>query len=188
MSLIITPTTGLLFMKVGLHAGETFDDIVRRKQHEYEQAGMIFWGYGGGTCHPTRHVQPFAKIRIEEGDQIYIVMEEINSRHPPTEVVATQYSADGINWEPIPRGIQVRGSRYAVVLGELEAGDLEIDLAQYEVAAGPSTGRPANGYIAGRVDKACLVQAQAPLIGGEKQVKKITHYAKMKAPYAVFTR
>ena len=175
-------------MKVGLHAGETFEDILKRKTREYEQAGMIFWGYGGSTCHPSRNVQPFAKLRVEEGEEIYIVMEEIDSRHPPTEIVATQYSEDGIIWKPIPRGVEVRGSRYAVVLEDLKEGALDLDLAQYEVAAGPSAGRTASEYIAGRVDKACLIQATESHAAVEKKIKKITHYAKMKAPYAVFTK
>ena len=48
----------IVFMKVGRHAGETFEEILERKQREYERAGRIFWGYGGGTMHPTQKVQP----------------------------------------------------------------------------------------------------------------------------------
>ena len=188
MNGIIPPKSGLLFMKVGLHAGETFEDILLRKKREYETAGAIFWGYGGGTCHPTRCVQPFARIKVEEGEKILIVMEEIDSRHPPSTMVAKEYSADGIIWQPIPKGIEVRGSRYAVVLNELHVGDLDIDLTEYEVGAGPSTGKPAGKFIAGRVDKACIVKSavQAPSV--QPLVKKIQHYAELQAPYAVFTR
>lgn len=188
MSEIILPNTGLLFMKVGLHAGESFDDILVRKRREYETAGMIFWGYGGGTCHPTRCVQPFAKMKVEAGQQILIVMEEIDSRHPPTTMVAKEYSEDGVLWKPIPKGIQVRGSRYAVVLGELHEGDLDIDLSDYQVAAGPSTGKQATQYIGGRVDKACLTKLPNRSPSAAPQVKKIHHFAELTAPYAVFTR
>ena len=48
-------------MKVGLHAQESIEDIVKRKQREFEDTGSIFWGYGGSTCHPLTMVQPFAK-------------------------------------------------------------------------------------------------------------------------------
>jgi hypothetical protein len=173
MSLIINPKSGLLFMKVGLHAGETFEQIIARKRHEYDVAGSIFWGYGGGTCHPTRAVQPFAKMTIEEGNNIYIVMEEINSHHPPTNIVAKEFSADGINWKPIPEGIEVRGSRYAIVLEELQDGDLDIDLSSYK---------------GGRVDKACIALNENGQTGIDPQIKKIRFAAKIKAPYAVFTR
>jgi hypothetical protein len=188
MSLILTRTSGLIFMKVGLHAGESFEDIIKRKQREYEHTGMIFWGYGGGTCHPTRHVQPYARLRLEQGGRVYLIMEEIDSRNPATPLVANQYSEDGINWQAIPPGIEVRGSRYALVLGELEEGALDVDLSLYEVGAGPSLGKPAVDYIGGRVDKACLVQAQHAEISGQKLVKKIGHYAQVKPPYAVFTK
>jgi len=188
MSLIINPKSGLLFMKVGLHAGETFEQIIARKRHEYDVAGSIFWGYGGGTCHPTRAVQPFAKMTIEEGNNIYIVMEEINSHHPPTNIVAKEFSADGINWKPIPEGIEVRGSRYAIVLEELQDGDLDIDLSSYKVAVGPSMGKIATKYIGGRVDKACIALNENGQTGIDPQIKKIRFAAKIKAPYAVFTR
>jgi hypothetical protein len=186
MSLIITPKTGLLFMKVGLHAGESFHQILERKRAEYRRTGVIFWGYGGGTCHP-HHVQPFARLRVEAGEQVYLIMEEIDSRHPPTSLVASQYSEDGIDWKPIPDGIQVRGSRYALVLGEIKEGDLDITFSEYEVAAGPSTGKSANGYIGGRVDKACLVRAAQPSVVTGKTAK-ISHFAQLQPPYAVFTK
>ena len=185
---IIPANSGLLFMKVGLHAGETYQDILNRKMKEHERAGMIFWGYGGGTCHPTRCVQPFAKIALEQREDIYIVMEEIDSRHPKTEMVAKEFSEDGINWRPIPKGIEVRGSRYAVVLDELQEGALDLDLNQYQVGAGPSTGKPASAYIAGRVDKACIVKSSKPGDNEGPVIKKIQHFAKIKSPYAVFTR
>ena len=188
MNNIITPNAGLLFMKVGLHAGETFEQIIERKQREYKETGMIFWGYGGGTCHPTRAIQPFARMKIEEGNNVYIVMEEIDSHNPPTKIVAKEYSEDGIRWRPIPSGIEVRGSRYAVVLDELQEGDLDIDLSEYKVAVGPSMGKVAGVYIAGRVDKACITRIEQRPTNLEPQIKKIRHTARIKPPYAVFTR
>jgi hypothetical protein len=188
MSEIISPNSGLFFMKVGLHAGEAFEQILERKRMEYQKTGMIFWGYGGGTCHPTRIVQPFAKMKIEEGDNIYLVMEEIISHNPPTVLVAREYSEDGIRWKPIPSGIIVRGSRYAVVLNELRDGDLDLNLSMYQVAVGPSMGKPAGDYIGGRVDKACLTNIRQDQPSSEPQIKKIHHFAEVKSPYAVFTR
>ncbi len=39
-----------LFMKVGNHAGEQWEQILTRKRKEYEATGMCFWGYGGNAC------------------------------------------------------------------------------------------------------------------------------------------
>lgn len=179
---------GLLFMKVGLHAGETFEEILERKRREYQNTGMIFWGYGGNTCHPTNIVQPFARMNIEKGENIYIVMEEINSHHPPTRIIAAEYSADGIRWQPIPAGIEVRNSRYAVILDELQDGDLDIDLSEYDVAVGPSQGKAAGDYIFGRVDKGCITKGQVPTTLRKPHIKKIRHMARIMDPYAVFLR
>ena len=187
MTPIISPSSGLLFMKVGRHSGETFEQILERKRQEYRSSGMIFWGYGGGTCHPTRSVQPFARMTIEEGKDINIVMEEIDSHHPARSIIAKEFSEDGIVWKPIPDGIEVRGSRYAVVLDELHDGDLDLDLSEYKVAVGPSTGKIAGKYITGRVDKACIIKAEKRL-SDEPQITRIQHFAGIKAPFAVFTR
>jgi hypothetical protein len=175
-------------MKVGLHAGETLDQILERKKREYDQAGMIFWGYGGSSCHPSRTVQPFAKLKVQEGHGIYIVMQEIESHHPPSNIIANQYSEDGISWKPVPKGIVVRGSRYAVVLDEIKIGNLDIDLSEYNVGAGPSTGRTASEYLRGHIDKACIHKSPKPTGNSENQIKHIAFYAKIKSPFAVFTR
>lgn len=188
MTLLTEPNASLLFMKVGLHAGERFEEILERKRREYREAGMIFWGYGGNTCHPTLAVQPFARMTLEKGQNIYLVMEEIDSHHAPTKILADEYSVDGLHWQPIPTGIEVRSSRYAIVLGELQDGDLHIDLAEYKVAVGPSTGKFADDYIARRVDKACITKEQEYSVDRIPQIKNIRHMAKIVEPYAVFLR
>lgn len=178
----------VVFMKVGRHAGETFEEILARKQREYEVAGRIFWGYGGGTMHPITRVQPFARMRIEHGERISIVMQEITSRHPDTEVFAKEYSRDGIHWEQIPDGVQVRGSRYALVLNEIQHGELNINLAEYRVAAGPSEGKGAEGYIRGRVDKGCLTRVRAIENANPEDLIPVHFAATLEEPYAVVLR
>lgn len=178
----------IVFMKVGRHAGETFEQILERKQREYETAGKIFWGYGGGTMHPITRVQPFARMRVEHGARISIVMQEIISRHPDTEVFAREYSRDGIHWEPIPDGVQVRGSRYALVLDEIKHGDLSLNLANYEVAAGPSEGRGADGYIRGRVDKGCLRRIPTAQLSNDEDLIDVHFAAHLEDPFAVILR
>ncbi len=178
----------IVFMKVGTHAGENFDVILERKREEYRRTGRVFWGYGGGTMHPIQRVQPFAHMKIEQGMGLTLVMQSIVSRHPPTQAYAKEYSSDGIHWEPIPEGIRVRGSRYALVLDEINAGDLNIDLAQYRVGIGPSAGRIASEYIQGRVDKGCLEQIQEGVAGVERKIVTVGPSANLQPPYAVLLR
>jgi hypothetical protein len=188
MTIIAADLPAIVFMKVGRHAGEDFEEILARKREEYERAGMIFWGYGGGTMHPIQRVQPFARMKIEEGSGLVLVMKSIISRHPDTSVFAREYSKDGVNWQSIPEGVRVRGSRYALVLDEVLPGDLEIDFAQYRVGVGPSAGRVASDYVQGRVDKACLERADSPPPGSEPRIIKTEFMAKLKEPYAVVLR
>lgn len=184
----LNPNDGLIFMKVGIHDGEDFQEILERKRHEYKQEGFSFWGYGGGTCHPTKQVQPFSRMKIKEGANIMLVMEEINSNHGPTNLVAKEYSKDGQLWLPIPQGIEVRGSKYAIVLDELHEGDLDLDITDYQVDIGPSRGKVASEYVQGRVDKACISHRKTEIPVEKPMIKKITHIAKLKEPFAVFVR
>ena len=180
-----------LFMKVGDHAGESWDKILERKRREFERTGRTFWGYGGGACHPISQVQPFARLAVRELGGIYIVMEQIDSRADPDLVPAREYSSDGINWEPIPEGIEVTGSRYALVLDEIRPGDLNLELASYEVGIGPSTGKAAESYLLGRTDKACFTMSKAPRLVEQptpRMVRKISYVAEVKEPFAVLLR
>jgi len=54
MSSILSPGQGVLYMKVGTHAQEPLEEIIKRKTKEIEDAGYAMWGYGGSTC-PTQH-------------------------------------------------------------------------------------------------------------------------------------
>ncbi len=184
------PPDKFLFMKVGNHAGETWEQILERKRQEFEQTGRIFWGYGGNTCHPISTVQPFAKLAVKEHGGILLVMEPIDSRAQPDIIPATEYSHDGVTWEPIPNGIQVTGSRYALVLDEIKPGDLEITLAEYEVALGPSAGKAAELYLQGHIDKGCFTKsAQSRTQAAQKRpVRKIRYMAQLKEPFAVLLR
>jgi hypothetical protein len=180
-----------LFMKVGNHAGETWEQILARKQKEFEKAGVIFWGYGGNSCHPISQVQPFARLAVKEQGSILLVMEPIDSHADPDIVPATEFSRDGVLWERIPEGINVLGSRYAFVLGEIRPGELEIALNSLEVGIGPSSGRAAEAYLQGRTDKGCLVRSKAArtvAIPDEKRVRKGEYTAEMRDPFAVLLR
>jgi hypothetical protein len=147
---------GILFMKVGTHASEPLEQIVERKRREISDAGFCMWGYGGGTCHPLTVVQPFGAAQAASGRVIKLCMEPMESKHRADPVEAEKYSVDGLEWLPVPQGIHVLGSRYALVVRELQKVEWTLRLDQTRVAIGNSRGRPGPAYIKGRVDKACL--------------------------------
>lgn len=189
MTAIIKPGSGLIFMKVGTHAQETLEDIIKRKRKEISDAGYALWGYGGNTCHPQSMVQPFAKSFEKKGKTIYLCMEEMDSRHFAQPVRADQASPDGITWTDIPEPINVLGSRYALVIKDLELDKFELPLKQTRVAVGNSQGRPGHQYISGRVDKACLeIVDEADVAATDAKSISIGLVAKLAQPYAVFLR
>jgi len=179
-----------VFMKVGNHANETWDAILSRKHLEFESDGRIYWGYGGNTCHPTKHVQPFAEKAVQHSGRILLVMEPIDSRAAPIIEPATQYSVDGQEWHDLPKGAIVTGSKFALVLGEIQAGELDIPLNEYDVGVGPSRGNPAEDYVKGRTDKACLMRSGSPRTNepNNESTRHTRYYAELIPPYAVFVQ
>ncbi|MEX0754720.1 MAG: hypothetical protein WD556_06315 [Actinomycetota bacterium] len=189
MSDVIQPGHGLVFMKVGTHAGEGLEDIIKRKRAEIDAAGYALWGYGGNTCHPFAMVQPFARSYASGGEPIYLCMQKMTSNHIAVSKRAEKFSADGVDWEPIPEAISVLGSRYALKIGDLEVSDFELPLSSTVVAIGSSEGRRGDRYIRGRVDKGCLEVLDSPPEGDpEADPIKISLTARVLEPYAVLVK
>lgn len=190
MNELIRLGEGLLFMKIGSHAQEGLAEIIARKSEEIRQTGYGMWGYGGNTCHPTSMVQPFAQSFAERGRTIHLVMEEMSSNHRAEPLSAAEYSADGLKWDAIPETIDVRGSRYALVIEKLREEKFDLLLDQTRVPVGPSAGRLGSRYLQGRVDKACLEVAERPEVPneGEPRVVQISLVAELRQPFAVFLR
>lgn len=188
MSDLVRPGAGIIFMKVGTHAKETLGDIIARKQKEISDEGVAYWGYGGGTCHPLTTVQPFARSFEQRGSTIYLCMEEIPSRHFAEPVRAKYSSSDGVKWDEIPRGINVLGSRYALVVDELAPCNADLSLDDTEVGIGNQKGRNGAEYIKGRVDKACLVVHSPGAAAHDENTKHLSLSARLRPPYAVLLR
>lgn len=178
----IVPGDHVLFMKVGVHAGETLDDILERKRREIYDVGYAMWGYGGSSCHPLR-VREYAE---EVGGPLKLVMQEINSKHFAPPVRATTYSADGVTWQDVPQGIDVLGSKYALCISSLDEVDTLLDLSATRVGVGQQKGRVGAEYIRGHVDKACL-DVVDPITEGAPAIR-VSLAAPIISPYAVFLR
>jgi hypothetical protein len=189
MASILKPGDGFLYMKVGTHAQETLADIVARKRREIEEAGYALWGYGGNSCHPVSMVQPFAREFVRKSGRIYLCMQPMDSKHFAEPLRASKFSMDGVHWEEVPAPINCKGSRYALIIKELREEHFDIALPNTRVALGNSMGRPGNAYIAGRVDKACLVAQEG--IDAEENDEQRIHIglvAEIHDPFAVFVK
>jgi len=187
MSAILKPGDSFLYMKVGVHANESLEDIIRRKRAEIEEAGVSFWGYGGNSCHPLTAVQPFVREETDKGVTVRLLMQEIVSHHY-AQGEASEFSVDGKSYQAIPKGIRVLGSRYALVLKTLDAINFAVSLGQTRVGIGNCAGRTGAAYIRGHVDKACLVYD--PAVGpkdGDATIQ-LGLAADLAAPYAVILR
>jgi hypothetical protein len=181
----IQPGDAVIYMKVGMHAQESLEDILERKQAEIDRVGFGMWGYGGPTCHPRNSVQSLARQCQQAGQVIRLVMEPVNSRHARAPERASHYSLDNETWHEIPNGINVLGSRFALCINNLRETEEQLSLGATTVAVGPSQGKIGAVYIQGQVDKACLrvVNHEEP-----GRVASIKLAADLIDPWAVFVR
>lgn len=184
---VLEPGLSFLYMKVGLHANETLKEIIDRKREEIKQAGIAFWGYGGSSCHPLKAVQPFVKEVTAKGTTVQLLMQEITSHHF-AEGLAKEYSMDGKTYLPVPKGVNVLGSRYALVLKNLDAIDVDVSLSQTKVGIGRLAGTNGDDYIRGHVDKACLIYDPNGAPGPIGRTIRLCLAAKLEPPYAVILR
>ena len=183
-----TPETpqAFIYMKAGHHAGEPIQEILERKAEEFNQTSRIFWGYGGTLIHPITQVQPFCSRWAENEIPVQLLMGITESKHKVASPPAQEYSTDNRTWSPIPPGINVTGSRHALVIGKMELITLDLDLNAYVVGIGPKAGRSAAHYIQHRVDKGCF--QKAPLSGRTPVIHRIKLIAQLMEPYAVMVR
>ncbi|MEY9853094.1 hypothetical protein ABH923_002772 [Leifsonia sp. EB41] len=181
----LAPGDNFIFMKVGVHAGETLEDILARKRKEIDDEGISMWGYGGNSCHPRR-VQEFAQ---DANAPIRLIMQEIKSNHFADPRRAGEFSADGgATWQAVPRGINVLGSKFALCLSTLDDVDFALDLAETVVPIGLQQGKPGNQYLRGHVDKACLTLLDGQAEPSENSAVRISLSADLIQPYAVLLR
>jgi hypothetical protein len=182
---LFEPGDAILYMKIGVHAGEPLSEIIKRKQQEIRDAGFAMWGYGGNTCHPRTMVQPFAGAHDRPDAPIRLVMQKMQSNHFADPVRAEEYSIDGETWQLVPDKINVKGSRFALCIKNLVEVETTLALGETKVALGNSAGRLGDAYVKGRVDKACLEVVGPVAEGAHVPINVVADLVK---PYAVILR
>lgn len=175
----------IIFMKYGVHASESIESIIKRKMEEIETCQKMFWGYGGVLCHPLNQVQPFLEKNVSRKEKTFLLLSKTYSELNNDPQIARMYSCDKINWKPIPKGIKVLGSKFAIVCGSIEQCDFNLDLSAYIVSVGNCRGKKLSQYIQGRVDKACGRYSK-DVSGVESRIVNITLCAEIVYPYSVF--
>lgn len=176
----------IIIMKYGIHASEQVDDIMSRKENEIRIAGEMFWGYGGSVCHPITQVNPFVNDNAKNNKKTYLLLTKTESELNNAPKEQFYYSFDKNNWEKLPNGICVKGSKYALICKKLKKCDFEIDLSEYCVAIGKNKGKRLNEYIQGRVDKACAVRKISN--SNETKIVKISYVAEVDDKGAAFVK
>ncbi len=177
----------IVFMKYGVHAGQSVQTILERKRRDLERFGWFLWGYGGTVCHPTKQVQPFAREVHERGGRLILAMSPTPSALHNAPSLSSRFAVRAGEWQSLPEGMEVYGSRYALVCRDLVECQISIDAHEYIVPVGNNAGRELSKYVRGRVDKACGTKSPSHgTLPGERQTILITLKCEVIEPYAVF--
>ena len=168
----------IVIMKYGVHAKENVHDIILRKKQEYQNCGLMFWGYNGVLCNPVTQIQPFLEENKLRGEETYLLLVRTYSDYNGEGYVGKEFSYDKSQWRKLPEGIKVIGSKYAVVCGELVECNIQLVLNDYEVAIGMSKNKPLHEYMRGRVDKACACLREKSNIELGKKVQ-VSYFSKI---------
>lgn len=149
----------IVLMKYGAHAGESSDNIIERKQRELKETGQVFWGYGGTLCHPINQIHPFLNENRENNQKTYLVLvktkKEMENGNNKIQDRLNLYSENKVDWYPIPIGINVTGSKYAIICKSFDICSLDIDLSLYRIPFGSSQGCRLSNYLGWRKNRAC---------------------------------
>jgi len=174
----------LVFMKVGSHGDEKFQEIIRRKKREEHLSGFMLWGYAGNLL-DAFDLSLYLKTNWQRGKRIFIAMSETKSPFRNYPIRSKSFSIDKHIWYQLPKNVYTYGCDKAIICKGLEHVKIKIDLAAFSVSVGPSKGKNLSEYIKYRTDKAC-----AEYCNYSKNIKPsfidINWIAEIVAPFAVY--
>lgn len=168
----------IIIMKYGVHAQEDVQNIIIRKKREYDETGKVFWGYNGVLCNPGTQILPFLEENQKKSEETYLLLVRTFSDYNGEGYIGEKFSYDKKVWKEIPKGINVIGSKYAIVCDDLIECNYKICLNNYRIAVGKSFQKPLQEYFRGRVDKACaFYNANADLTN--QTIVNVSFYSKV---------
>ncbi len=129
-----------IFSIIGEHAKETKENILSRKKKEIKETGRSFWLIRSVKA-KVEDIQNICQLAQSGHKKIFCFFLEPSQKNgaqpTKTEAIASQFSADSLQWKNIPKGIKVTGKidkrTAALVFKNLEIcpAGAEVDLWEY---------------------------------------------------------
>ncbi len=198
-STVQSELSSIIYVKA---APKVIHQIMERKfeDEQVSAGGLFFYGYKSAACHPLSVVQKF--VLRARGSLALVIVATPTPRHYETGPLATQMSSNNLHWQPLPEGIRVAGM-YGFVCRNMRRVEEDeggrINLANYMVAAGTSSGKlmsqymykpDGDGYLPGRPFFACATRLTQGATRTEDApfTEQVLYIAEIVAPHAVFLR
>ena len=105
----------LILMKFGVHASEQPYDVIKRKEIELKDNGLMYWGYGSSLLDPINVIQPFCK---EYDNWVYMIPTTSHHFGIPNE--SKRMSIDKFTWTEVPKSVSILGSKKALICDMLQ--------------------------------------------------------------------
>jgi len=129
----------VIFSVIGAHAGESRQEIFRRKIKDINRVGHTFWLFKSNQAKPNI-VQCFCKRAKKKDRNVFCVFIEPStpSGAKPTKIntLAESYSVDNKKWSILPKGLssvtgKIGKGAYALIFDSLRRVNGEVNLWEY---------------------------------------------------------
>lgn len=129
----------LILSVIGMSAGETVEEILKRKIDDTNKIGFTFWVYKSYQANP-KIVQGFCKKAQKENRKVFCIFIEPSTPNGarPTKInlSAKEYSSNNKKWIQLPKTLgpvtgAINRSVYALRFSKIKKIDSSIDLWDY---------------------------------------------------------
>ena len=129
----------VIFSVIGTHAGESEEEIFRRKTEDINRVGFTLWLYKSSQVKPNT-IQDFCKKAKKGGKSVFIFFIKPSSsgsaRPTKIELSAKSYSVDNKKWKILPKKLtpvtgEISKGAYALILYSLKEVSSKVNLWDY---------------------------------------------------------
>lgn len=174
---------------VGTHAGETLDNIFKRKKKEIEKVGHALWLYKSHSAKPDV-IQKLAKFGKNDLECFFISASSKSGARPTKEQhISGYFSVNKKRWQLMPKGTLVTGSSksaFALVLKRIDLINRDIDLWNYSSFVDPH--KSINIRLGDSTLPAIKRSSATSPRKMKNHIRRVIAVGKLKSPFSVWLK
>lgn len=187
-------TKYLVISVIGPHAGESEDEIFKRKMDDIRKTGKTFWLIKSHKAKPDMVQSLCKEAEMHRGNSLTVFVEASSStgaRPTVTAKEAKEYSQDGVRWKGLPKGLssvtgKIDNGTYALIFNQLKLVNDVIDLWGY--ADFLRQDQPIKIFLGASTICAVRKNMSSHPLAPKSHCRKVIAIGKLCEPYCVWLR